>query len=352
MSYQSYLNSLKFGNVSDAINSLKANELSQLQLPFDIKKLDLQTAVNNITNAKNKEDSKDGIIGSALSGLGMSGENLALLKNIYSTAKEKLGIGDFKVGDKLDELKDMIQNKVQDVADGLQSKAQSVVDDVQGRLQSGMEDAQNTIQSGIDDATGRIQSGVNDFLGGTTNREIEMTQTSAWQPQELQDMSQKNTVSDDADGEVMGLDADLDLSRQPAFASTSNTNAGTEAGTEAGEVGTEAGEAGLEAGEEVGEIGAEAGLEAVGAGLDATGILAPIGVALQLAGMGVSIYQAFTDGASDDAATQDANLANIAQEQEDKLKTSVQSQVFAGSNVLPSLSSTGLQNITSSFSNA
>ena len=349
MSYQSYLNSLKFGNVSDAINSLKANELSKLQLPFDIKKLDLQTAVNNITNAKNKEDSKDGIIGSALSGLGMSGENLALLKNIYSTAKEKLGIGDFKVGDKLDELKDMIQNKVQDVADGLQNKAQSVVDDVQGRLQSGMEDAQNTIQSGIDDATGRIQSGVNDFLGGTTNSEIEMTQTSAWQPQELQDMSQKNTVSDDADGEVMGLDADLDLSRQPAFASTSNTNAGTEAGTEAGEVGTEAGEAGLEAGEEVGEIGAEAGLEAVGAGLDATGILAPIGVALQLAGMGVSIYQAFTDGASDDAATQDANLANIAQEQEDKLKTSVQSQVFAGSNVLPSLSSTGLQSITSSF---
>ena len=349
MSYQSYLNSLKFGNVSDAINSLKANELSKLQLPFDIKKLDLQTAVNNITNAKNKEDSKDGIIGSALSGLGMSGENLALLKNIYSTAKEKLGIGDFKVGDKLDELKDMIQNKVQDVADGLQSKAQSVVDDVQGRLQSGMEDAQNTIQSGIDDATGRIQSGVNDFLGGTTNSEIEMTQTSAWQPQELQDMSQKNTVSDDADGEVMGLDADLDLSRQPAFASTSNTNAGTEAGTEAGEVGTEAGEAGLEAGEEVAEVGAEAGLEAAGAGLDATGILAPIGVALQLAGMGVSIYQAFTDGASDDAATQDANLANIAQEQEDKLKTSVQSQVFAGSNVLPSLSSTGLQNITSSF---
>jgi hypothetical protein len=279
----------------------------------------------------------------------MSGENLALLKNIYSTAKEKLGIGDFKVGDKLDELKDMIQNKVQDVADGLQSKAQSVVDDVQGRLQSGMEDAQNTIQSGIDDATGRIQSGVNDFLGGTNNSEIEMTQTSAWQPQELQDMSQRNTVSDDADGEVMGLDADLDLSRQPAFASTSNTNAGTEAGTEAGEVGTEAGEAGLEAGEEVGEIGAEAGLEAVGAGLDATGILAPIGVALQLAGMGVSIYQAFTDGASDDAATQDANLANIAQEQEDKLKTSVQSQVFAGSNVLPSLSSTGLQSITSSF---
>jgi hypothetical protein len=38
-------------------------------------------------------------------------------------------------------------------------------------------------------------------------------------------------------------------------------------------------------------------LEAAGAGLDATGFFAPIGVALQLTGIGVSIYQAFTDGA-------------------------------------------------------
>jgi hypothetical protein len=89
MSYQSCLNGLKFGNVSDAINLLKANELSQLQLTFDIKKLYPQMAVSNITNAKNKEDSKDGIIGSTLSGLGMGSENLALLKNMYSTTKDK-----------------------------------------------------------------------------------------------------------------------------------------------------------------------------------------------------------------------------------------------------------------------
>ena len=58
MSYQSYLNSLKFGNVSDAINSLKANELSKLQLPFDIKKLDLQTAVNKLQMLKTKKTVK------------------------------------------------------------------------------------------------------------------------------------------------------------------------------------------------------------------------------------------------------------------------------------------------------
>ncbi len=84
-----------------------------------MKSLDLQTTINNLTDAKSNEDAKDGIIGSALSalgmsgenlaksnedakdgiigsalsGLGMSGENLALLKNICNNAKEKLGIG-------------------------------------------------------------------------------------------------------------------------------------------------------------------------------------------------------------------------------------------------------------------
>ena len=90
MDYQTYLNSLKFGNVSDAINTFKNNVASQFELPLDMKSLDLQTTINNLTDAKSNEDAKDGIIGSALSGLGMSGENLALLKNIYNNAKEKL----------------------------------------------------------------------------------------------------------------------------------------------------------------------------------------------------------------------------------------------------------------------
>jgi hypothetical protein len=143
------------------------------------------------------------------------------------------------------------------------------------------------------------------------------------------------------------------MSKPPTMQSNNGTTdgeTGAETGAEVGETGAEVG---ADAGAEIGEIGAEAGaevgLEALGAGLDATGFLAPVGVALQLAGMGVSIYQAITDGNTEDTLTQDSNMENTIQEQEDKLKNTVQSQIFAGSDVLPSLSSTGLSSITSSF---
>ena len=338
MSYQTYLNSLKFGNVSDAINSLKQNELSQLETPFDLKKLDLQTQINNLTNSKEKDDSTDGIIGSALSGLGMSGENLALLKNIYASAKEKLGIGDFKVGDKIDELKDFANNKLQEGLDGLKSKAQDVVDNVKQNIQDGVDNVKQNVQDGVNEFTG----------GGNTTSEIEMTQPSSWQPQEMQDLSKPQTDT----GEVQGLDDTDYMSKPPTMQSNTGETGGEvgETGAEVGETGAEVGaETGAEVGEIAGEAGAEAGLEALGTGLDATGFLAPIGIALQLAGLGVGIYQGITDANTEDTVTQDANMQNTIQEQEDKLKNTVQSQIFAGSDVLPSLSSTGLSSITSSF---
>ena len=174
MDYQTYLNSLKFGNVSDTINTFKNNVASQFELPLDMKSLDLQTTINNLTDAKSNEDAKDGIIGSALSGLGMSGENLALLKNIYNNAKEKLGIGDFKVGDKIDELKDLAKGKLQDLADGLKGKAQDVIDNVKNNVQDTVEGVQQNIKDGVNSFTG----------GGNTTSGIEMTQPSSWQPQE------------------------------------------------------------------------------------------------------------------------------------------------------------------------
>ena len=164
MDYQTYLNSLKFGNVSDTINTFKNNVASQFELPLDMKSLDLQTTINNLTDAKSNEDAKDGIIGSALSGLGMSGENLALLKNIYNNAKEKLGIGDFKVGDKIDELKDLAKGKLQDLADGLKGKAQDVIDNVKSNIQDTVEGVQQNIKDGVNSFTG----------GGNTTSEIEM----------------------------------------------------------------------------------------------------------------------------------------------------------------------------------
>jgi len=323
MDYQTYLNSLKFGNVSDAINTFKNNVASQFELPLDMKSLDLQTTINNLTDAKSNEDAKDGIIGSALSGLGMSGENLALLKNIYNNAKEKLGIGDFKVGDKIDELKDLAKGKLQDLADGLKGKAQDVIDNVKSNIQDTVEGVQQNIKDGVNSFTG----------GGNTTSEIEMTQPSSWQPQEMQDLSKTQTDT----AEVQGLDDTDYMSKPPGFQSNTQTTAetGAETGAETAETGA--------------ETGAETALETAGGFLDGTGVLAPIGIALQLAGLGASIYQAVSDSDATATITSDENAQNALKQQADTFKQNLESRMYAGSNVLGSLSSVGSNSITSSF---
>ena len=338
MDYQTYLNSLKFGNVSDAINTFKNNVSSQFELPLDMKSLDLQTTINNLTDAKSNEDAKDGIIGSALSGLGMSGENLALLKNIYNNAKEKLGIGDFKVGDKIDELKDLAKGKLQDLADGLKGKAQDVIDNVKSNIQDTVEGVQQNIKDGVNSFTG----------GGNTTSEIEMTQPSSWQPQEMQDLSKPQTDT----AEVQGLDDTDYMSKPPGFQSNTQTTA--ETGAETAETGAETAETGAETALETGaetalETGAETALETAGGFLDGTGVLAPIGIALQLAGLGASIYQAVSDSDATATITSDENAQNALKQQADTFKQNLESRMYAGSNVLGSLSSVGSNSITSSF---
>jgi hypothetical protein len=335
MDYQTYLNSLKFGNVSDTINTFKNNVASQFELPLDMKSLDLQTTINNLTDAKSNEDAKDGIIGSALSGLGMSGENLALLKNIYNNAKEKLGIGDFKVGDKIDELKDLAKGKLQDLADGLKGKAQDVIDNVKSNVQDTVEGVQQNIKDGVNSFTG----------GGNTTSEIEMTQPSSWQPQEMQDLSKTQTDT----AEVQGLDDTDYMSKPPGFQSNTQTT-----GAETAETGAETAETGAETALETGaetalETGAETALETAGGFLDGTGVLAPIGIALQLAGLGASIYQAVSDSDATATITSDENAQNALKQQADTFKQNLESRMYAGSNVLGSLSSVGSNSITSSF---
>ena len=336
MDYQTYLNSLKFGNVSDAINTFKNNVSSQFELPLDMKSLDLQTTINNLTDAKSNEDAKDGIIASALGGLGMSGENLALLKKFYTTAKDKLGIGDFKVGDKIDELKDLAKGKLEDVVDGLKGKAQDVIDNVKSNVQDTVEGIQQNIKDGVNQFTG----------GGNTESEIEMTQPSSWKPVEMQDLSKQPQ-----EPEIEGLDDTDYMSKPPVFQNTTDAEpatTGTETGAETAETGAETG---LEEGAETGlETGAETAVEGIGGILDGTGVLAPIGIALQLAGLGASIYQAVSDSDATATITSDENAQNALKQQVDTFKEGLQSRMYAGSNVLGSLSSVGgLNSVTSSF---
>jgi ElaB/YqjD/DUF883 family membrane-anchored ribosome-binding protein len=265
----------------------------------------------------------------------MSGENLALLKNIYNNAKEKLGIGDFKVGDKIDELKDLAKGKLQDLADGLKGKAQDVVDGLKGKAQDVIDNVKNNIQDTVEGVQQNIKDGVNSFTGGgNTTSEIEMTQPSSWQPQEMQDLSKTQTDT----AEVQGLDDTDYMSKPPGFQSNTQTT-----GAETAETGAET------ALEEGAETGLEGLAETAGGFLDGTGVLAPIGIALQLAGLGASIYQAVSDSDATATITSDENAQNALKQQADTFKQNLESRMYAGSNVLGSLSSVGSNSITSSF---
>jgi hypothetical protein len=365
MDYQTYLNSLKFGNVSDAINTFKNNVASQFLLPLDMKSLDLQTTINILTDAKSNEDAKDGIIGSALSGLGMSGKNLALLKNVYNNAKEKLGISDFKVGDKIDELKDLAKGKLQDVVDGLKDKAQDVVDGLKGKAQCVIDNVKNNIQDTVEGVQQNIKDGVNSFTGGgDTTSEIEMTEPSSRQsePQEMeyvgkstqpQEIEMQDLSKPQTDGEIGGEINELDdsdyMSKPAGFQSNTQTT-GSETGETGAETGAETAETGAETAlEEGAETGLEGLAETAGGFLDGTGVLAPIGIALQLAGLGASIYQAVSDSDARATITSDENAQNALKQQADTFKQNLESRMYAGSNVLGSLSSVESNSITSSF---
>jgi hypothetical protein len=149
----------------------------------------------------------------------------------------------------------------------------------------------------------------------------------------MQDLSKTQTDT----AEVQGLDDTDYMSKPPGFQSNTQTTAetGAETGAETAETGA--------------ETGAETALETAGGFLDGTGVLAPIGIALQLAGLGASIYQAVSDSDATATITSDENAQNALKQQADTFKQNLESRMYAGSNVLGSLSSVGSNSITSSF---
>ena len=214
----------------------------------------------------------------------------------------------------------------------MKGKAQDVIDNVKNNVQDTVEGVQQNIKDGVNSFTG----------GGNTTSEIEMTQPSSWQSQEMQDLSKTQTDT----AEVQGLDDTDYMSKPPGFQSNTQTT-----GAETAETGAETGaETALETGAETAlETGAETALETAGGFLDGTGVLAPIGIALQLAGLGASIYQAVSDSDATATITSDENAQNALKQQADTFKQNLESRMYAGSNVLGSLSSVGSNSITSSF---
>ena len=141
----------------------------------------------------------------------------------------------------------------------------------------------------------------------------------------------------------------------PAIDSTGNevSTGAEEAGTDVAEdVGTDVADTvGTDVAEAVGEGAVEAGLETAGAAVDAslgwTGIGAIVGIVMQLAGVGVGIGEAVAD--SSDTSQEDSlkNQQTGLEQQADEAKSAISKQIFAGGNIMPGLSSTAANAVTS-----
>ena len=128
-----------------------------------------------------------------------------------------------------------------------------------------------------------------------------------------------------------------------------------EAAGEAGEAGEATGEA-ADVAEDVGVDVAEAGMEAAGTALDATGIGAIVGIALNIGGLVLGAVTSSEDSTTkstdetdiQNSITADQNKINQIKQQELNIKSQIAQQHFTGANIVPNISSTTLDNVTSS----
>lgn len=157
------------------------------------------------------------------------------------------------------------------------------------------------------------------------------------------------------------LDSEAQSATKTLSSDTSALESATEGLGEAGEVAGEAGEAAGEAGDvaaDVAEGAAEVGtcMEAAGSALDATGIGAIVGIALNVGGLVLGAVTGSEDASTkstDETSIQnsiaaDQSKINGIKQQELNIKSQIAQQHFTGANIVPNISSTTMQNVTSS----
>lgn len=316
MSYENYRTALQFGNVSDSISALKQKTLNKLDNPLDQKQLDISSQINDLTSKKEEDDSLEGIIGSALGTSGGTTESMALMKKLYGLAKQNIS----KVADKAKDLKNAAQDKLNNLENTNQPELPQTTQSQEIEMQN----------MGSQDLTPEAGN-----FGKNISGQLDESQMSPFLKS-----SQQSEVNQ-AGG------ADTDLKSTEDIVTKSGEDAGEEAAETGAETATDIGEAGASAAAETGiEAGVTAATEAVGAGLDATGILAPIGVLLQLGGLAAGIYQGVKDGQDDSQINLKEDLENQAKQSEDKMKSLVNDQTFSGFSVAPGLTSTVSQGVT------
>ena len=105
-------------------------------------------------------------------------------------------------------------------------------------------------------------------------------------------------------------------------------------------------------GVDVAEGAGEAALEAGGAALDATGIGAVVGILMNIGGIVMGAVQGSEDATKDTSTENDiaADQQQVDQikQQELTIKSQIANQTFTGANIVPNISSTTMNNVTSS----
>ena len=382
-------------------------EMKQLGLDSDIDKLtgqlaDVQNSTDPATTVESAVSEAGGVIDTFTTMKKLYGKFKDVKSKLGDKANELKG----KAQDKMDELKGKAQDKLDEANDKLSgskdggetksaepdgenpdefayssdkpgvmqpNKAQrGEMDDADDDIVDGPSELNQVTNTDLPSSTttvpeGELGSGTftNTEPAGRGDGDIEMTELNKL-PEPSGDHNPEIAENDPAtagrelETDMDNLSSEADSATKTLASDTGKLDDAIEANAgEAGEAGEAAGEAGEEAGEigeEVGVDAAEAGLEAGGAALDATGIGAVVGVLMQVGGFVLGAVTGSEDSSTkstDETAIQnsitaDQNKINQIKQQELNIKSQIAQQHFTGANIVPNISSTTLDNVTSS----
>ena len=216
---------------------------------------------------------------------------------------------------------------------------------------------------------GELGSGTytNSEPSGTGEGSIEMTELNK-QPEPTGDhnpeiaQNDPQTAGRELETDMDDLDAEADDATKTLNSDTGKLEDDIRANNEAddadgddgdiGDVGDDAAEIGADAAEDAAEVG----LEATGAALDATGIGSIVGVVLGIGGLVLGAVTGSEDSATkstdetsiQNSITADQNKINQIKQQELNIKSQIAQQHYTGANIVPNISSTTMNNVTSS----
>ena len=373
--YSDYLNKLHFGSVSDGIQAMKDHEIASQTNPLELKSLGLDSDIDKLTGQlADVQDSTDPAttIENAVSEAGGAIEGMATMKKLYSKFKDMKS----KAGDKIKELKGKAQDKVNeakggetksDAPDGQEVEMHDMTDPTEGQSTIGQAPDDVGRMEDFDDA---VDDDVHDDIRGLDDADYGQP-SFLRSSQDVQDLNKQPDPAGDHNLEIAENDpqtagreletAENNLSNKAdqvnntLRSDTGKLDAAIKENAGSSKKGDgDDGEADADEGEIEDEVAVDA--EEAGTELDATGIGAVVGIVLNVGGLILGAVSGSEDASTksvdetsiQNSITADQNKINQIKQQELNIKSQIAQQHFTGANIVPNISSTTLNNVTSS----